>query len=124
MRLIDSNILIYAAQPQYPELKELLEQEDIAVSELTRLEVLGFHRITEEEIIYFNAVFSLVTILPITNEIINKAIELRQLQNIKSADAVIAATSLLYCDELITRNTDDFAHIPDLIIKNPIKRLI
>ena len=27
MRLVDSNILIFAAKPEYPQLKELLEQE-------------------------------------------------------------------------------------------------
>jgi toxin FitB len=120
MRLVDSNILIYAAKPEYPFLKELLEQEDIAVSELTKLEVLGFRNLTEEGEEYFNAVFALVTILPISHEIINRAIELRQQSNMKSADSIIAATALLHCTELITRNTDDFDHIPDLIINNPI----
>lgn len=47
MRLVDS-ILIYAAQPAYPFLKELLEQDDIAVSELTKLEVLGYRHLTAE----------------------------------------------------------------------------
>lgn len=37
----------------------------------------------------------------------------------KTADAVIAATALLHCTELITRDTD-FNNIPDLIINNPI----
>lgn len=120
MRLVDSNILIYAAKPEYPDLKELLEQEDIAVSELTRLEVLGFHNLTEEAEEYFNAVFALVTIIPISQDIINRAIELRQQSNMKSADSIIAATALLHCTELITRNTGDFDHIPDLTINNPI----
>jgi len=120
MRLVDSNILIYAAKPQYPQLRLLLEQEDIAVSELTKLEVLGFRNLTEEEEEYFYAVFSLVTVIPISTEIINKAIELRQQSKMKAADAIIAATTLLHCTELITRNTDDFDHIIDLIINNPI----
>jgi len=120
MRLVDSNILIYAAQPEYPFLKELLEQEDIAVSELTKLEVLGYRHLTDEAEEYFNAVFSLVTILPISTEVINRATLLRQQRNMKSGDAVIAATALLHCSELITRNTGDFDHIIDLTINNPI----
>jgi toxin FitB len=120
MKLVDSNILIYAAKPEFPLLKELLEREDIAVSELTKLEVLGFRNLTEEAEKYFNAVFALVTILPISHEIISRAIELRQQSNMKSADSIIAATALLHCTELITRNTGDFDHIPDLIINNPI----
>lgn len=120
MRLVDSNILIYAAQPEYPYLKELLEQEDIAVSELTKLEVLGYRHLTEEAEEYFNAVLSLVTVLPISTEVIDRATLLRQQSNMKSADAVIAATALLHCTELITRNTADFDHINDLTINNPI----
>lgn len=120
MRLVDSNILIYAAKPEYPELKELFEQDDIAVSELTRLEVLGFRNLTGEAEEYFNAVFSLVTVLPINQEVIDRAIELRQQSNMKSADSIIAATAIIHCTELITRNTGDFDHIPDLIINNPI----
>lgn len=120
MRLVDSNILIYAAQPEYPYLKELLEQEDIAVSELTKLEVLGYRYLTEEAEEYFNAVLSLVTVLPISTEVIDRATLLRQQSNMKSADAVIAATALLHCTELITRNTADFDYINDLTINNPI----
>ena len=120
MRLADSNILIYAAKPEYPFLKELLGQDDIAVSELTKLEVLGFRNLTEEAEEYFNAVFSLVTVLPISHEIINRAIALRQQSNMKSADSIIAATALLNCTELITRNTDDFDHIADLSLNNPL----
>lgn len=122
MRLIDSNILIYAALPEYPQLKELLAQDGIAVSELSRIEVLGYHSLTVEAEEYFNAVFSLATILPISKEVADKSIELRQQSRMKTADAVIAATALLYCDELITRNVDDFDHIPNLIINNPIDR--
>ena len=120
MRLVDSNILIYAAKPEYSELKELLEQENIAVSELSKLEVLGYHSLTAEAEEYFNAIFSLVTVLPISSEVIHRATKLRQESNMKSADAIIAATALLYCTELVTRNTDDFDHIPDLVINNPI----
>jgi toxin FitB len=120
MRLVDSNILIYAAQSEYPYLKELLEQEDIAVSELTKLEVLGYRHLTKEAEEYFNAVLSLVTVLPISTEVIDRATLLRQKSNMKSADAVIAASALLHCTELITRNTADFDHINDLIINNPI----
>ncbi|MCC7526610.1 MAG: type II toxin-antitoxin system VapC family toxin [Chitinophagaceae bacterium] len=122
MTLADSNILIYAAKPEYPQLKDLLVQDEIAVSDLTKLEVLGYHALTKEAKEYFNAVFSLVTILPITSAVINKATELRQQHNMKSADAIIAATSLLHCTALITRNISDFNHIPGLTINNPIDK--
>jgi toxin FitB len=98
----------------------MLQEEDIAVSELARLEVLGFRNLTKEAEEYFNAVFALVTVLPISDEVINKAIELRQQSNMKSPDSIVAATAILFCTQLITRNVDDFDHIPNLIIFNPI----
>lgn len=119
MRLVDSNILIFAAKPEYPELKEMLEQNDIAVSELTRLEVLGFPNLTQEAEDFFQAIFSIVTVLPISDNVINRAIEIRQQYNIKPADSIIAATTQLYCDELITHD-NGFNRIPDLVINDPI----
>jgi predicted nucleic acid-binding protein len=120
MRLVDSNIIIYAARPEYLNLKELLEEDDIAVSQLTKLEVLGYRHLTPEAEEYFNAVFELVTVLPISDAVINRAITLRQQVNMKAADSVIAATALMHCTELITRNVNDFNHINDLIVNNPL----
>ena len=37
-----------------------------------------------------------------------------------SQDAIIAATAWLYDIELFTRNVDDFKHIEDIIISNPV----
>lgn len=119
MRLIDSNILIFAAKPEHPHLKVLLEQDDLAVSDLTRLEVLGFPNLTPDAEEFLQAVFSLVTILPISDEVINRAIEIRQQYNIKPADSIIAATAQLYCDELITHD-NGFYRIQNLVINNPI----
>ncbi len=119
MRLVDSNILIFAAKPEYPQLKELLEQDDIAVSDISIIEVLGYHDISEEAKEFFSAIFSLVTIIPISEEIRNMAVKLKQQNKIKTADAVIAATALLHCNELITRDKD-LNKIPHLIINNPL----
>jgi predicted nucleic acid-binding protein len=120
MRLLDSNILIYAAKPEFKHLKELLKEDGIAVSEMSRLEVLGYKENTNEQRAFFNAVFSLVNIIPIDRSIIDVAINLRQSKNMKVGDAIIAATALLHCNELITRNTSDFKHIIELTVINPI----
>jgi len=49
MKLLDSNILIYAPQPTYVHLLPLLVDSACYVSEITRLEVLGFHGLTPNE---------------------------------------------------------------------------
>ena len=35
-------------------------------------------------------------------------------------DAIIAATAWLYGIELVTRNSDDFKHINEITISNPV----
>lgn len=89
------------------------------VSVVTIVEVLGFHRITPEDKIYFNSCFALVQAIEVTSEITAKAVELRQSQKLSLGDAIIAATALVHDLELVTRNTSDFAGITQLRLVNP-----
>ena len=41
--LLDSNIIIYSAQPEHAQLRELIAENAPAVSALSYLEVLGYH---------------------------------------------------------------------------------
>jgi predicted nucleic acid-binding protein len=120
MKLLDSNILIYAPQPAFAHLLPLLVDSSCFVSEITRLEVLGFHRLNAQEKVYYEQVFSYKTILPITTDIIDKAIELRQQRKMCIADSILAATALIHNLELLTRNASDFSHINGLRISNPV----
>ncbi|MBX2890304.1 MAG: hypothetical protein KF734_05215 [Saprospiraceae bacterium] len=43
MKILDANIFIYAPQPMYAHLRPLLIDPDSVVSDITRVEVLGFH---------------------------------------------------------------------------------
>lgn len=49
MMLVDSNIIIYAAKPEYPELRRFIEEHAPAVSAVSYVEVLGYHLLTEQE---------------------------------------------------------------------------
>ncbi|WP_207895830.1 hypothetical protein [Hymenobacter gummosus] len=64
--LVDSNIIIYSARPEpaYAGLRAWLKRPDVAVSALTRLEVLGFYGLTPADAHYFQAVFAVVPALP------------------------------------------------------------
>jgi predicted nucleic acid-binding protein len=55
MRLLDSNIIIYATDPENEWLRIWLEAEPFAISQISQIEVLGHHRITPEEITARNA---------------------------------------------------------------------
>lgn len=78
MTLIDSNIIIYAAQPQYSNLRLFIAENAPAVSAVSYVEVLGYPRLTLEERQYFEAFFASATILSISDGVIHEAIRLRQ----------------------------------------------
>ena len=47
--LIDSNIIIYAAQPGYEDLRRFIADRTPAVSAISYVEVLGYHQLTRQE---------------------------------------------------------------------------
>ncbi len=120
MRLFDSNLIIYSASDKYKQIRLLIAEPDVAVSTITKVEALGYHKLPEDDRDYFVALFRTVNLMPVTNAIIDKAIELRQQRRMSLGDCLIAATALLNNCELYTRNTADFAHISDLVVVNPL----
>src|SRR5262249_16677252 len=117
--LIDSNIIIYAAQPAHPELRKFIADHAPAVSVISYIEVVGFHRLTDEERKFFQAFFGAAAVLPISDEIIEWAVQLRQNRKISLGDALIAGTALAHDLTLVTRNTKDFVWISELKLLDP-----
>jgi len=116
--ILDSNIIIYSAMPEYQKVREYLKEKDkeLIVSAITKVEVLGYHKLTEEEIKLFEGFFQTITILPVTNSVIEKAIYLRQQRKMSLGDSLIAATSLINNHKLFTNNEEDFYEIDNLSI--------
>lgn len=119
MMLIDSNIIIYAAKPEHPLLRQLIEEHAPAVSAVSYVEVLGYHRLTEQERQHFEAFFAASNILSISDVILKQAVRLRQSKKMTLGDALIAATALTHDLTLVTRNTKDFDWIGTLRLHNP-----
>lgn len=117
--LLDSNILIYLAQPGGEALQAQLANINPAASLISRVEALGFHRITAEESERLDKVFSWVEVLPVNDAVAAAAILLRRIRKMKLGDALIAATALLYDLPLVTRNEGDFKHVSGLRLINP-----
>ena len=119
--LLDSNIVIYSLQPENEPLKKWLDGSLIFISAITQLEVLGYHRITQEEINFARRYFSNCKIIPITYKIIEIAISLRQEKSMSIGDAIIAATARRHDLPLMSANTKDFKHINQLELINPLE---
>jgi len=119
--LLDSNIIIYSTNPLYDSLQIFIAQNDCCVSLISKLEVLGFQNLQEKDKKILEAFFETAeTIIPISDSIIEKAIQLRQQRKMSLGDAIIAATALEYNLTLVTANTKDFNWITSLNITNPL----
>ena len=122
MILLDSNILIYSASEQHKDLRELIKKSEAVCSIISKLEILGYHKITAEQIKYFEAVFKVIDILPIPDEVINQAIKYRQKKAMSVGDTIIAASAKIFNCDLYTNNVEDFVNIKDFKIINPVKQ--
>lgn len=118
--LLDSNLFIYAILPNYSCLRQWCLQQALHASEITRLEVLGYHKLNELDKRDLTQMFTLTILYPVTSVIINSAIQLRQQRKMSLGDAIIAATALEYHQTLATRNVDDFAWVGGLKVINPL----
>lgn len=117
--ILDSNIIIYSALPESERLREFISEHSPNVSAISRLEVLGYPDIEDEDKDYFAGFFTVATVIPIETEIIDGAIALRDKRRMSLGDALIAATALEHRLTLVTRNTKDFKWIDSLTLKNP-----
>ncbi len=119
--LIDSNIIIYAAQPRHADLRHWISHHAPVVSAVSYVEVLGYHRLTLLETHALELFFSAATILPIIQSILEEAVKLRQQKKMTLGDALIAATCLVHQLTLVTHNTKDFAWVTELNVFDPLE---
>jgi predicted nucleic acid-binding protein len=120
--LCDSNILIYAADPDDTFCAPFTERADAAIAVVSRIEVLGFPgfcNLSEVRRTRLHEIVASMVELEMSERVIQGAITLRQQQRMSLADAVIAATALTHDLPLVTRNVDDFNHIVGLKLINP-----
>jgi len=118
--LLDSNIIIYAAEPDQAVLRQFIRDNSPAVSLVSYVETLGYHRLSIEDKQFLEEFFEASEILPITDDIADGAVRLRQKRRMSLGDSLIAATALQYNLILVTHNTDDFDWIEELTLLDPL----
>ena len=116
--LIDTNILVYMLQGN-PKVRYFAQEEFLAVSCITEMEILGKYQIFEEEKEIIEELLEQCNVIDITYKIKQTAIKLKQNYRIKLPDAIIAATAIQQNLTLVTADKD-FAKIAelDLILLN------
>ncbi len=121
--LIDTNVIAHLFAERLPVAgKEFVKKaidENFVISVVVEIEVLTYNEVPEKMPLIEEFV-SLATVLPLDKAVTQKAIELRRSKRkLKLADAIIAATAIIYQLTLITNNSRDFLNIAGLRIVDP-----
>ena len=90
--VLDTNIVIYYFRGS-EFARDLILNNDIAISVITEIELLSFHNNSKEDIADIKRLLSTFTIIPITSFVKDKTIDYRRKYRLKTPDAIIVATS-------------------------------
>ena len=122
--LLDSNAIIDFLGAKYPaEGMNLVNSavDDIPnISIISKIEVLSY-KTNEEEYEWLQSFFKDALVIELSDDIVSKTIDLWIQYKLKTPDAIIAATALVYNMILITRNLNDFGKVQGLTIINPFE---
>ena len=117
--ILDSNIIIYRSKG-IP-MKGLFDFSTVCVSIVSKIEVLGFPKLSLADKLEYELFFEGIPVLSISEEIANLAIKHKQIRNVSLGDSIIAATALVNDLTLVTANTKDFKWIEGLKLLNPLR---
>lgn len=118
--LLDSNIIIYASQPQHHTLRQFIARHAPLVSAVSYVEVLGYHGLQNSERVFLEQFFNAAQILPIDQVVLDQAVSLRQQRPMSLGDALIAGTAQAHGLRFATRNVTDFGWISGLDVFDPL----
>lgn len=122
MMLIDSNLIIYATQPQCDGLRHWLSENATHYSVISRLETLGYQQLSDTEAQHIHMILDNLKRVAIDDVVIELAIGFRQQRKMSLGDALIAATCLAHSLPLATANDTDFQWIDELELHNPVDK--
>jgi predicted nucleic acid-binding protein len=124
-KVFDTNILIYhlndCLENSVEKLLEKAFESNSYVSVVTRIELLGWAKHTDESLNSAQELLNILNEQPLSEEVVTLCIQLRQTTSLKMPDAIIAATALHLKLPLITRNIKDFQKVPHLQLFNPFE---
>ncbi|MCO6485969.1 MAG: type II toxin-antitoxin system VapC family toxin [Saprospiraceae bacterium] len=117
--LIDTNAVIEFLGGTLPAtsshwIENIIGENIHHLSVINQIELLGFNG-SPAEMQTLEEFIEVTNILPLTDAVVQKTIQLRRSQKINLPDAIIAATALSNNLTLITRNLKDFQYLKELI---------
>ena len=118
--LLDSNIILHAAREEHTALREFIQAHAPAVSVISRIEVLGYHKLNEADREFLQRFFQSAEIRPLSQTVVQSAIDLRSRRRMSLGDSIIAGTAIIHERTLVTRNIDDFRWIEEIKLLDPL----
>lgn len=121
---MDTNAVIDYLEGRLPttsidEIDDILREGRAFLSVIVKIELLSFNPSNPNALRVIHLFINKCTLLPLTDPIVDKTIELRKLYNRKLPDTIIAATAFTHNLDLMTRNESDFIRMIGLTIINP-----
>ncbi len=113
--LLDSNIIIYSALPEYEFLREFIRNNSPFVSDISRVEVLGFRKLSGEDIEYFETFFRINNNYSCFGRSDRRSHPTSQQRKMALGDSLVAASAIVNNFSLVTNNTKDFKWMNSLV---------
>ncbi|HRR87668.1 MAG TPA: type II toxin-antitoxin system VapC family toxin [Phycisphaerae bacterium] len=110
MTVLDTNILIYLLEGR---LQDELPGSGLCLSVITEIELLSYSRLTEDQKARIQDMVTRLTVIGLTPQVKEAAIQLRRVNRLTIPDAIVAATALSLGAELLT-NDDKLMTVPGL----------
>jgi len=121
--LIDTNAAIDYLGELMPEkalqFMDKVVDNEYYISVISKIELLGFTHLSQSDEQKIQLLLDSSCIIELTNDIVDKTIEIRKKIKMKLPDAIIAATALAHKLILISRNLKDFDKLQNIKLENP-----
>ncbi len=110
--VLDTNIILYLLNGD-EQLSAMLSGMELFVSVISEIELLGYNGIGEDDKLKIKFFLSECSIIFLDNEVKELSIKIKQKFKVKTPDAIIASTAILFNLPLITADKG-FEKISDL----------
>ncbi len=118
--LVDTNAIIDFCNGKLPSSgRDLMLNLKPEISIITNIELFATPALSEQELALLKKFTSISRIHPVTVDLVNTTIRIKQAKTIKLPDAIIAATAISHGLTLISRNKKDFRNIEGLTVIDP-----
>jgi predicted nucleic acid-binding protein len=114
--LMDTNVIIdFSSHKLTGKVRDVVKNcidDYLQISIVTKIELLVFSGISNKVVQWINS----ATIIGLTDDVVEKTIQIRKAYRLQLPDAIIAATSIATKSTIITRNISDFKKVTELDI--------